>query len=66
MNLISSAILKIQEQYLCPRCKQADAEPWFDRHGIYCGKACEKCAPQLPGQGEMWNYDPQEPVEPEE
>ncbi len=36
----------------------ADLIEFYDRHGIYSGRACsERCGKALPGQGEMRNYD---------
>ena len=41
-------------------------ERFYDRHNIYSGRACsEKCGMTLPGQGEMWDYDAEEPIEEE-
>lgn len=47
------------------QCGKFGAEPRYDRHGIYSGKACEACTEELPGQGSMWDYDAEEPIEPE-
>lgn len=58
-----------EEVFICQICeKQVDyLERYYDRHGIYSGKACsDKCAKQLPGQGDMWDYDAEEPIEPED
>ena len=36
----------------------AELREYHDRHGVYSGRACsEACSRELPGQGEMWNYD---------
>ncbi len=54
------------ELTLCPVCHVDDeryVSRWYDRHGIYSGRACEPCAHTLPGQGEMWFYDAEEPIE---
>lgn len=51
---------------VCRVCeKEVDyLERYYDRFGIYSGKACSnKCAKQLPGQGGMYNYEPEEPLE---
>lgn len=52
----------------CSVCnKEVDyLERYYDRNGIYSGKACsDKCARKLPGQGDMWNYENDEPIEEE-
>lgn len=49
----------------CPRCGKPGADSHYDRHGIYSGRACSECAVHLPGQGEMWDYVPDEPIEAE-
>lgn len=37
---------------------------YFDRFGIYSGRACsEKCSQSLPGLGNNYNYEPTEPIE---
>ncbi|NJM00506.1 MAG: hypothetical protein HC924_17790 [Synechococcaceae cyanobacterium SM2_3_2] len=54
---------------ICPVCqKQTDwLETYYDRHGIYSGKACgERCAETLPGKGGMWNYQADESIDPDE
>ena len=40
-------------------------EPRYDRHGIYSGRACDRHARELPGQGDMWDYQATEDIEPE-
>ena len=47
----------------CPRCGIREGYPVHDRHGLYSGRACEVCEDQLPGQGAMWNYVAEEPIE---
>ena len=50
----------------CPVChKDTDyLERYYDRHNIYSGRACsDRCAATLPGQGNMWNYEPCEDIE---
>ena len=50
----------------CPVCKKKVdyLERFYDRHNIYSGRACsDACARSLPGQGAMWNYDAEEPLE---
>lgn len=57
------------EKLVCRVCeKEVDyLERYYDRHGIYSGKACsDKCAKSLPGQGDMWDYDAEEPIEPDD
>ena len=52
----------------CPGC-QGLFEPhelvrYHDRHNIYSGRACsDHCARELPGQGDMWDYEAEEPIE---
>lgn len=49
---------------LCGKCESGRAAyERYDRHGIYSGKACDKCAKDLPGQGSMWDYEAEEPIE---
>lgn len=51
---------------MCQICdKPADClRRYYDRYNIYSGLACsDRCARQLPGQGEMWDYEAQEDVE---
>lgn len=48
---------------LCPQCGKPGAEEHYDRHGIYSGRACGKCARDLPGQGASWHYEADEPIE---
>jgi hypothetical protein len=45
----------------CSRCGKAGevAVEHYDRHGIYSGKGCGSCYKTLPGQGRMWNYEPE-------
>jgi hypothetical protein len=53
----------------CPVCRKPAEQltPYYDRHNIYSGKACsDECARDLPGQGDMWNYEADEDIEPEE
>jgi len=39
-------------------------ERYYDRFGIYSGRACsDKCARSLPGQGDQYDYEPEEPLE---
>ena len=45
-------------------CKK-DAQAWNDRFGIFSGYACDEHKNTLPGQGDMWDYEPQEDLEPE-
>lgn len=49
----------------CPICGKVDyLEEYYDRFGIYSGRACSvKCAQELPGQGYMYDYDPEEDVD---
>jgi hypothetical protein len=49
----------------CPGCGKRESYPVHDRHGFYSGRACDRqaCIDRLPGQGAMWNYDPEEPLE---
>ncbi len=52
----------------CPVCRKPAEQltRYHDRHGIYSGKACsDVCARDLPGQGSMWNYEAEEPIEPD-
>lgn len=59
--------LNYKESWMCkgdPDCHE-HGEPYHDRHGIYSGRACDKHARNLPGQGDMWNYEAEEPVEEE-
>jgi len=49
----------------CP-CGAPDSAPRYDRHGIYSGRACDRCAKALPGQGKMWDYEADEPIEADE
>ncbi|MFN3361289.1 MAG: hypothetical protein ACK421_07690 [Pseudanabaenaceae cyanobacterium] len=46
----------------CSVCgKDAYLDVYYDRFGIYSGKACSlKCSYKLPGRGVMWNYEPEE------
>ena len=56
----------MDEQLICQICnRKVDyLERYYDRHGIYSGKACsDKCARNLPGQGEMWDYEADEAIE---
>lgn len=59
----------MEDKLICRICGE-EAEylkRFFDRNGIYSGRACsEECGSLLPGQGEMWNYDPEEDIEPSE
>jgi hypothetical protein len=58
-----------EDQLECPICsKQVDwLERYYDRHGIYSGRACsDACARSLPGQGDMWDYDAEEPIDDED
>lgn len=52
----------------CPVCGRPsdDVEQYWDRHGIYSGRACPACADQLPGQGVMRDYVADEPIEADE
>lgn len=53
----------------CPICERETdyLTRYFDRHGIYSGRACsDACARSLPGQGAMWDYEADEPIEPED
>lgn len=53
----------------CQICGKPGAISYYDRHGVYSGRACppdNKCSDQLPGQGDMWNYEPQESVDEED
>jgi hypothetical protein len=52
----------------CTVCQEREGFPRYDRHGIYSGRACDTCAPTLPGQGSSWNYEPDynEAIEPDE
>lgn len=50
----------------CPVCgKETDyLERYYDRFGIYSGRACsDRCSNELPGRGDMRNYEPEEPIE---
>lgn len=54
------------DRLICPVCGRTTdyLERFFDRFGIYSGKACsEKCGDTLPGQGAMRDYQPCEPIE---
>lgn len=55
--------------YECSVCgKETDyLQSYFDRFGIYCGKACSyDCSLSLPGRGTQWGYAPEEPLDPED
>jgi len=57
--------MKRQLPLICRVCnRETDwLEEFYDRHGFYSGKACsEKCGSTLPGQGQMWEYDAEEPL----
>lgn len=47
----------------CPKCGEPESDRYFDRHGIYSGRACHKCAHLLPGQGAMRDYEADEPID---
>ncbi len=50
------------ELLICGVCdKTVDyLHPYYDRKNYYSGRACsDKCARSLPGQGGMWNYEPE-------
>lgn len=52
----------------CPGCRKlfspSDLTRYYDRHRIYSGRACsDECSKVLPGQGEMWAYEAEEPIE---
>lgn len=47
----------------CPYCDSPESEARYDRHGIYSGRSCDKCLTNLPGQGDMWDYENEEPLE---
>tara|TARA_R110000803_G_scaffold48198_2_gene100063 strand:+ start:217 stop:432 length:216 start_codon:yes stop_codon:yes gene_type:complete len=50
----------------CPKCRKVTDYliEFYDRFGCYSGRACsEKCGEELPGQGAMRGYDPEEPIE---
>lgn len=47
----------------CTVCGVREGYPVHDRHGFYSGRACDRCERTLPGQGAMWNYDAEEPLE---
>jgi hypothetical protein len=53
----------------CPVCRKPGTywQEHYDRYGCYSGRACEQCAHTLPGQGRMWNYEPEhnEPIDEE-
>jgi hypothetical protein len=54
------------ENLECPVChKPTDyLQRYYDRHNIYSGRACsDKCAATLPGLGDMWEYDADEPID---
>ncbi len=53
------------DQPTCPKCGKLcdDVREFYDRHGIYSGRACPTCAESLPGQGAMWDYEADEPIE---
>lgn len=58
-----------ERTYECGVChKETDYLIEFhDRHGCYSGRACsDKCGSTLPGQGHMWNYEADEPIEEEQ
>ena len=47
---------------VCPICKKTvdGLYPYHDRKNYYSGRACsDQCAQSLPGQGHMWNYEPE-------
>ena len=48
---------------LCRVCNEREGSARYDRHGIYSGRACDQCAPSLPGQGDTWDYVASEPIE---
>jgi hypothetical protein len=51
---------------ICPVCEKPAEylERYYDRHGIYSGRACsEQCSQKLPGQGIMRDYEADEPIE---
>ena len=50
----------------CPIChEQTDfLLRYYDRHNLYSGRACsDSCARSLPGQGAMWDYEAEEPID---
>ena len=49
------------------RCNQEGLSV-FDRHGIFSGYACDRHYGTLPGQGRMWDYQPErgEAIDPDE
>ncbi len=59
-------VINLEQTDICVVCKAERGFPRHDRHGIYSGRACDGCVDSLPGQGEMWNYEPTEPIEPED
>ena len=50
---------------LCPVCYERPWSRHYDRNGIYSGRACHECKHTLPGQGAMWHYQAEEPIDEE-